>query len=103
MQVERIPPNSPDYPPALLRGGANSTPVLHVIGSAAPLRQPLTALFCSTKCPGAASLDAFDRIAQLRDAGRAIISGFHTPVEKECLRILLRGESPIVICPARSL
>ena len=48
-------------------------------------------------------LDAFDRIAHLRDAGRAIVSGFHTPVEKECLRILLSGASSIVVCPARSL
>jgi precorrin-6B methylase 1 len=28
---------------------------------------------------------------------------FHTPVEKECLRILLRGEPPIIICPARAM
>jgi len=33
----------------------------------------------------------------------SIISGFHSPVEKECLRILLRGTCPIVISPARSL
>jgi predicted Rossmann fold nucleotide-binding protein DprA/Smf involved in DNA uptake len=104
MKPERIQPGAPDYPPALLRGGASWTPpVMHVIGNAALLRQPLTALFCSTKCPGQVILNAFDRIAQLRDAGRAIVSGFHRPVEKECLGILLRGASPIVICPARSL
>lgn len=38
-----------------------------------------------------------------RDEGRSVISGFHSPVEKECLRILLRGKQPIVICPARSI
>ena len=32
-----------------------------------------------------------------------VISGFHSPVEKECLRILLRGKQPIIICLARSL
>jgi len=32
-----------------------------------------------------------------------VISGFHTPAEKECLRILLRGAQPIIICPARSI
>jgi predicted Rossmann fold nucleotide-binding protein DprA/Smf involved in DNA uptake len=106
MQITRIPLGSPDYPSALLRSSGSESgtpPVIHVIGEAALLRQPLTALFCSTKCPGQVILDAFDRIAQLRDAGRAVISGFHTPVEKECLRILLRGASPIVLCPARSL
>jgi len=32
-----------------------------------------------------------------------VISGFHSPIEQECLRILLRGAQPIVICPARTL
>ena len=33
----------------------------------------------------------------------AVISGFHTPVELDCLEILLRGRQPMVICPARSI
>jgi len=32
-----------------------------------------------------------------------VISGFHSLVERECLRILLRGAQPVVISPARSL
>ncbi|MEI6535829.1 MAG: hypothetical protein WCN98_10850, partial [Verrucomicrobiaceae bacterium] len=32
-----------------------------------------------------------------------IISGFHSPVEQECLRILLRGTPPLILCLARSL
>ncbi|MBI4026010.1 MAG: SMF family protein [Verrucomicrobia bacterium] len=44
-----------------------------------------------------------DQTAKWRDEGRCIISGFHSPVERECLRILLRGKQPIIICPARSL
>jgi len=32
-----------------------------------------------------------------------VISGFHSPMEKECLEFLLRGEQPIVICPARGI
>jgi predicted Rossmann fold nucleotide-binding protein DprA/Smf involved in DNA uptake len=104
MQPERVQPGSPDYPLALRQGGAGwKPPIIHVIGNAALFRQPLTALFCSTKCPGRVILQAFQRIAQLRDAGCAIIGGFHTPVEKECLGILLRGSSPIIACPARSL
>ena len=38
-----------------------------------------------------------------RDEGRCIISGFHSPIEKECLLILLRGNQPVIICPARGL
>jgi hypothetical protein len=32
-----------------------------------------------------------------------VVSGFHSPIEKECLRILLRGRQPVIICPARTL
>ena len=44
-----------------------------------------------------------DQAQKWRKHGRCIISGFHSPIEKECLYILLRGSQPIVICPARSL
>jgi hypothetical protein len=39
----------------------------------------------------------------MRDEGRTVISGFHSPIEKECLTILLRGEQPIIICPGRAI
>ena len=67
------------------------------------LALPKTALFCSARCPGDAILRAYDQAAQWRDEGRCIISGFHSPVEKDCLRILLRGSQPIILCPARAL
>jgi len=60
-------------------------------------------LFCSVRCPGDAILGAYDAARKLRDEGITVISGFHSPVEKECLRILLRGKQPIIICLARSL
>jgi predicted Rossmann fold nucleotide-binding protein DprA/Smf involved in DNA uptake len=62
-----------------------------------------TAIFCSTKCPGGAILAATETARQVRDSGVTVISGFHSPVEKECLRILLKGRQPIIICPARAL
>lgn len=101
LKPRSIHPGAPEYPPALLAGPAPS--LLYALGNLKLLRQPMTALFCSNQCPGNAILRALDLAAQLRDANRAVISGFHTPVEKECLAILLRGKSPIVICPARSL
>ena len=39
----------------------------------------------------------------LRDAGVTVIGGFHSPMEKECLSLLLRGAQPVIICPARSI
>jgi predicted Rossmann fold nucleotide-binding protein DprA/Smf involved in DNA uptake len=62
-----------------------------------------TALFCSASSPGHTILAAYDQAARWRDAGRCVISGFHSPVEKECLCILLRGRQPVMICLARGL
>lgn len=76
---------------------------LKALGSPDALSQPLLALFCSIKCPGNIILNAFDLMKELRDAGITVISGFHSPMEQECLEILLRGRQPIVICPARSI
>jgi predicted Rossmann fold nucleotide-binding protein DprA/Smf involved in DNA uptake len=48
-------------------------------------------------------LHLYDLARGLRDAGVAVIGGFHSPMEKECLELLMRGRQPIVICPARSI
>jgi predicted Rossmann fold nucleotide-binding protein DprA/Smf involved in DNA uptake len=72
-------------------------------GGVSLLDAPLNALFCSKACPGAKIIEAMDLAQRWRAENLAIISGFHTAVEKECLRIFLRGPQPLVICPARGL
>jgi predicted Rossmann fold nucleotide-binding protein DprA/Smf involved in DNA uptake len=72
-------------------------------GNVALLDQPLNALLCSRACPGAKIIEAMDLAQRWRAENRAVVSGFHTAVEKECLRIFLRGPQPLVICPARGL
>ena len=81
----------------------NSPSQLSALGNLDMLQKTKLALFCSVKCPGQNILKAFDFTRSLRDSQKAVISGFHSPIEKECLRILLRGKQPIIICPARSL
>jgi predicted Rossmann fold nucleotide-binding protein DprA/Smf involved in DNA uptake len=60
-------------------------------------------LICSQKCPGDVILktDGFARL--VRGSGITIVSGFHSPIEKDCLPILLRGADPIVIVQAHKL
>ena len=72
------------------------------MGDPGILAERKIALFCSVRCPGDAILGAYDSARKLRDEGMTVVSGFHSPVEKECLRILLRGKQPIVICLARA-
>src|SRR5439155_20275572 len=67
------------------------------------LKEQLHAVLCSKACPGEKIIEAIDLAQQWRVENRSVVSGFHTPVEKECLRIFLRGPQRIVICPARGL
>ena len=67
------------------------------------LDEPLTALFCSNRCPGDLILKTYDLARALRDSGVPVIGGFQTPMERECLRLLLRGSQPVVVCPARGI
>lgn len=61
------------------------------------------AFFCSQSCPGDVILRAQDWAnARGRDAA-PVISGFHTPVERDVLRILLRGGAPVIHVLARAL
>jgi predicted Rossmann fold nucleotide-binding protein DprA/Smf involved in DNA uptake len=55
------------------------------------------------QCPGRLILETYDLAQALRDAGVAVVGGFHSPMERECLRLLLRGKQAIVVCPARSI
>ena len=67
------------------------------------LREPLTALFCSNRCPGNLILKTYDLARALRDARVPVVGGFQTSMEQECLRLLLRGKQSVVVCPARGI
>lgn len=102
--LQTISPSDLRYPARLTqRLGQKAPPKLSALGNLDLLALSKTALFCSARCPGHVILSTYDQAAQWRDTGQCVISGFHSPVEKECLRILLRGVQPIIICPARSL
>ena len=80
-----------------------SPPELAHRGNLSLLDEPLTALFCSNRCPGDLILKTYDLARAMRDAGVPVIGGFQTSMERECLRLLLRGNQPVVVCPARSI
>jgi predicted Rossmann fold nucleotide-binding protein DprA/Smf involved in DNA uptake len=58
---------------------------------------------CSIQCPGSVVIQALDAARELRDAAVCVLGGFHSPMERECLDILLRGRQPIGWCPAHGL
>lgn len=77
------------------------SPAYRVTGDAAILNRSMVSLFCSVKCPGKLILDTYDLAKRFRDDGITVISGFHSPMEQECLRILLRSQHPVIWCLAR--
>ncbi len=104
MDITRIGNDDQRYPRAAMALLGDSAPErIFMLGNPEILGNPLLALFCSSQCPGSVILKTYDTVCALRDAGVAVISGFHSPMEKECLRLLLRGSQPIVICPARNI
>ena len=62
-----------------------------------------TAFFCSVRCPGGIILKSYDLAQKWRAEGQAIIGGFHSPVEKEVLKIMLRSTAPVCVVLAKGL
>ncbi len=96
-------PESDDYPAAIRQFFGKHLPAITTLGNPNLLKTRLVALFCSIRCPGDVILKLYDLVRAARDAGIPVIGGFHTPMEKECLALLLRGTQPMVTCPARSI
>ena len=64
-------------------------------------RAPI-ALFCSQSCPGDIILKAQDWANARGPESAPVIGGFHTPIERDLLRILLRGGAPVTLVLARA-
>ena len=103
-KVEVIDRSEAEYPERLSRVlGSRAPKRISMVGNAQILKGPKTALFCSERCPGNEILAACDWALALRQKGITVISCFHSPVERECLHILLKGTQLIIHCPARAL
>lgn len=86
-------------PLALWRYEANQA--LTGCGSRDLLGRELTAFFASRQCPGAAIRAAMDWALQQARAKRAVVSGFHSPLEQSVLKVLMAAGSPTVVVLAR--
>ena len=62
-----------------------------------------TAFLCSRQCPAAAALKIYEWARQMREKKACVISGFHTPMEKDVREILSAGNSPQIWVCARAL
>lgn len=103
-QVTNIRYESFAYPTSLLTAtNSSAPPEFWAAGPTELLTHSKIAFFCSSQCPGSIVLKTFDAVTQMRDEGQILIGGFHSVMEWECLRILLRGRQPVIWVPARSI
>lgn len=89
--------------PARVRAalGPEAPAVITALGNTGLLDCPLSAVFCSMRCPGGLIMQAQDLAHELRDNSAALVGGFHTPVEQAFLDVMLAGAGPLVVCLAR--
>jgi predicted Rossmann fold nucleotide-binding protein DprA/Smf involved in DNA uptake len=71
------------------------------VGETALLAEPLLGLIASRECPGHVLLETLDRVPEWVKAGRVIVSGFHSPLEQQVLRSVLRRKGRVVKVLAR--
>ncbi len=104
LSISRIARDDPRYPDVLRAHLGTLAPAhLQWSGHEPLLTAPQLALFCSVHCPGAILSKTFDLANVLRQNLVAVMSGFHSPVEKEWFLLLQRSATPLISCPARSL
>ena len=104
MKVRQICQNDNQYPVQLAQRMGGAAPAsIAAVGNLDILQYPRIGLICSIQCPGSIVIKTFDAIRKLRDEKVVMIGGFHSPMERECLDLLLRDAQPVILCPARSL
>jgi predicted Rossmann fold nucleotide-binding protein DprA/Smf involved in DNA uptake len=103
-EIRTIAAGDPSYPSRLLQHLKERAPkAIHVIGCIDLLARPTIGIICSVRCPGAIVLQTYDHAQKMKLEDLVVVGGFHSPMERECLEILLRGRAGIVLCPARGL
>lgn len=85
------------------RLGVDALPQFMAVGNADLLDEPLLGLIASRQCPGQVLLETLDLAAQWARAQQVVLSGFHSPLEQQVLRSMLRRHGRVVKLLAHSL
>ena len=84
--------------------GTNAPKEISVAGNTALLNNKKIGLFVSVNCPGVMIFQSYDFVFKMRTRENiSFVSGFHSPMERECLRNLAAGAAGIIWCIAKSL
>lgn len=97
--IDQLP--VPDVARARLGGAAPAA--LYVNGSSKLIDAPLVGVLCSRECPGHIILETLDRVPIWVREDRIIVSGFHSPLEQQVFRSLMRREGRAIKVLARTV
>jgi len=76
---------------------------MHSLGNLELLQLHKVAFLCSRTCPEAAALTTRKWADGQREKGACVISGYHSPIERDVLGRLLMGTQPVIIALAKGL
>ena len=85
------------------RVGAELATRIVGVGETALLDEPLLGLIASRECPGHVLLETLDRVPEWVKAGRVIVSGFHSPLDQQVQRSVLRRKGRVIKVLARGM
>ena len=104
MNITQLNRDERVYPESLVSFlGSDAPRTIWALGNRLILNNKKVGFFCSSKCPGDVIIKTYDLAKKWRDDGVTVIGGFHSPMEQECLTLLLRGKQSVIVCPARSI
>jgi predicted Rossmann fold nucleotide-binding protein DprA/Smf involved in DNA uptake len=73
------------------------------LGNKEILKTHKTAFLCSRKVSSETILKSLDWALAQKNQNRCVVSGFHSPIEKDVFNILLKGTQPIILVLARGM
>lgn len=99
MNPERILKGESPYPEHLEEFMYYDIPdALYTLGNKHLLEREGLAIFCSGKSTPDIRLKSLEFCRSITGTGYAIVSGFHSAVEKKCLRVLVDMKHPTIMC-----
>lgn len=75
--------------------------LLNGLGNRALLSDPMTAFFSSRTCPATAIRAGLDWAVAWTRVGGPVIGGFHSPLERSVMTLLLEAGNPLVVVISR--
>ena len=73
------------------------------LGDVSILDRPKVGFLSSRRVPPAAVMKCYDWATEMRDKGVCVMGGFHSPLERDVLKLLLQGKQPVIWVLAHKL